>query len=67
MRRTHHGGAGHEERAAVTELSKLLPVVLTAVQLPVLFIVPVGQVVGAHGTPERWRQQTSTAIQRTGL
>lgn len=36
----------------MTELPKLLPVVFTAVQLPVLLIVPVGQVVGAHGTPE---------------
>lgn len=37
----------------MTKLPKLLPVVLTAVQLPILLVVPVGQVVTAHRTPER--------------
>lgn len=37
----------------MTQLPKLLPVVLTAVQLPILLVVPVGQVVTAHRTPER--------------
>lgn len=37
----------------MTELSKLLPVVFTAVQLSSLLIVPVSQVVTAHRTSER--------------
>lgn len=55
---THHGGSGHEKRAAMTELSKLLPVVFTTVQLSILLIVPVGQVVRAHRTPEGSIQKT---------
>ncbi len=52
VQQTYHGRSSHEQRAAVTELSKLLPVVFAAVQLAVPLIVPVSQVVAAHGTPE---------------
>lgn len=48
---THHGRSSHEQRTAVTQLPKLLPVVFTAVQLAILFIVPVGQVVTALRAP----------------
>lgn len=50
--RTHHCRSRHEQRAAVTVLPKLLPVVLAAVQLPILLVVPVRQVVAAHRAPE---------------
>lgn len=58
MQQTHHGRSGHEQRAAMTDLSKLLPVVFATVQLALLLIVPVSQVVTAHRTPER----TKTAL-----
>lgn len=37
----------------MTELSELLPVVFATVQLSLLLIVPVGQEITAHRTPER--------------
>lgn len=49
---TYHGRSSHEQRAAMTELSKLLPVVYATVQLAFLLIIPVSQVVTAHRTPE---------------
>lgn len=50
----------------MTELSKLLPVVFTTVQLAALLIVPVSQVVAAHGAPERAeKKQTWSRLRRT--
>ena len=49
---THHGGPRHHQRAPVAELPKLPPVVLLAVQLPILLIVPVGEGILAFRTPE---------------
>lgn len=49
----YHSRPGHEQRAAMAELSKLLQVMLPTVQFAVILIVPVSQVVGAHGTSEK--------------
>lgn len=39
---TYHDRPCHQQRTTMAELPKLLPVVLMAVQLPILLIVPVG-------------------------
>lgn len=40
---THHGRPCHQQGAAVAEFSKLGPVVLVAVEPPILLVVPVGE------------------------
>ena len=50
---THHDRPRHQQRASMAELPKLPPVVLVAVQLPILLIVPVGEGILAFRTPEK--------------
>lgn len=55
---THHDRPGHQQRAPVAEFPKFPPVVLVAVQLPVLLIVPVGEGLLAFRTPGRQDKET---------
>lgn len=55
---TYHGRSSHEQRTAVTELPKLLPVVFLTVQLAILLIIPVNEVVGADGASEATKTVT---------
>lgn len=50
---THHDRPGHEQGAPVAEFPKLPPVVLVAVELPILLVVPVGEGLLALRTPGR--------------
>lgn len=61
----HHGWPCHQQGAPVAEFSKLGPVVLVAVEFPVLLIVPVGEGLLALGTPAR-PERKCYWISRTG-
>lgn len=49
---THHDRPCHQQRAPVAEFPEFPPVVLVAVELPVLLVVPVGEGLLAFRTPE---------------